>query len=150
MDSTLLLKLLTDLVKILIDQGGKNSERRFAQLKALAAFLDDVAECLEQMHAKLSEMVVPTAAGNRLKTQIRDYTEVVSRSVLDERTRLALGTILVQVRHCMFEGQVEDDILRGHVLRQGQEARRTALLSSLERTAARARGEADLLRAKAA
>jgi hypothetical protein len=143
-----LITLVGALVGHLVTVHFKTKERRAAQLKALAGFLDSIAECLEEMQKDLSSYIVPTAAGNRVKTLIREYEQVIDGSGINERTRAALGGVLLNVRRCLVEGKAEDDILRGYVLRSG-EKERADLLAELLRTAANLRGEAEAIRAKA-
>lgn len=123
-------------------------EQKAAQLNALASFLDSIASCLEEMQKELASHRVPTAAGNRLKVQIREYEQILDESGIDERSRGALAVVLMEISRCLVQGQAEDNILRGHILRRNDKDR-TDLLADLLRTGAKLRGEAETIRAKA-
>jgi len=100
------------------------------------------------MKTSLSKNKIPTAAGNKLKKVLKSYGSIIDSVPLDDKTKKAILSQTQEIELCLTAGQVEDDILRGHILRSAQSKKEEVLLG-MERAAARLRGQADVLKVMA-
>jgi hypothetical protein len=123
----------------------KSKELRSGQIKALAAFLDSIAASLMEIKTSLSKDVIPTGAGNKLKKVLKNYRDIIDSAPLDDKTKSAILFQKQEIERCLTAGQIEDDILRGKIIRSARIKKEEVLLD-MERAAARLQGQADVLK----
>ena len=121
----------------------RGSELRVEMTK-LADFLETIADCLTQMHGKLSHDEVPTQAGDRLKRVLDEYESALSESNLPSERKTQLMSLYGNVKRVLSEAGFQDDVLRGSALGSG---RSDGLEADLQRVSGRILGMSDALRA---
>jgi hypothetical protein len=114
----------------------------------LADFLERIAGCLEGMERSLRSDVVPTSDGHRLEEIVQDFGSVVREAPLDSGWKKEAESLRHQLQGHLHDGEILDDIIRGHVLSAPPDAKER-MLHSMAQTSGRLRGRADVLRAQA-
>ena len=142
----LLIGLLGPLVGAYLTAHFKGREVLVEQIRAWAEFFETMAACLGGMRDELAKKKIPTKHGNRLKQALADYEDTINATGLSKATKKKLLGFKSQIEHCLTQGQAEDDILRGKILR-APALQRKKLLAELDRISARLLGQHDVLKA---
>ncbi|TLP71325.1 hypothetical protein FEA48_21105 [Pseudomonas nitroreducens] len=138
--------LLCALIGAYLTAHYKSVEHKRIEVAKLTKFLRDTASALADMREMLRNGKVPTSAGNRLKTTISGFHDVLQSAPLSSNERARLIGLLFDIEQCLVAGQAEDDYLEGKILHRPESDLADAL-REMDRVSARIEGMAIVLEA---
>jgi hypothetical protein len=124
-----LIGLLGALIGAYVTANYAEQSNHRSQLGALADFLEAIADCLERMEKSLRNDVVPTDDGHRLEQIVHDFASAVRGAPLDSEWKKKTESLRSQLQQHLHDGEIIDDIIRGHVLRAPSDAKERMLHS---------------------
>jgi hypothetical protein len=120
-------------------------EARQKQIEELAAYLKELASCLNEMVEKLSKDEVPTTAGNRIEKAFESFEAKLENVKLSKAKQGELAYAQQRLEQCLSDGRFLDDVIRGHILRSHDPTEKARILLEMARTSGYLGGVADTL-----
>ncbi len=121
------------------------TKHRSTKIDDFKIYLNNLADCLDEMVEKLSKNEVPTKAGNRIEKAFESFEKKLENLRVEEAKKQDLLQSNDMLRRNLADGRFLDDVIGGNI-RNAPPGEKVRALTAMTRTSGYLRGVADTLK----